>query len=145
MVDKNVEDFIQHHGVRGMKWGVRRTRSSVSPGSSDHRKAAALKSKKLHELTNKQLKDLNERRRLEQEHIRLNPSSSPTKKAVNTVKTGHAAVKTILGVIGTAGTIYALSSTPHGKAAIAASKKFMNEHKELLARKAAQGAQLTLF
>ena len=65
-----VENVIAHYGVLGMKWGVRRNKSS----SSDHTRSRELKKKKLHELTDEELKTLNNRLNLEQNYRRLNPS-----------------------------------------------------------------------
>lgn len=65
------EEFLQHYGVLGMKWGVRRNRTS----SSDHSRSRELKKKKLHELSDEELRTLNNRLNLEQNYKRLNPSA----------------------------------------------------------------------
>jgi hypothetical protein len=64
---------LQHFGVKGMKWGVRKSRSSSSspkePPSEDFRKAAQIRTKMetsgKKSLSNKELKDLTERLQLE--------------------------------------------------------------------------------
>jgi len=48
-----MEDELKHFGVLGMKWGRRKNRSeSGSRGSEDHRKAASIMKKIVHELSN---------------------------------------------------------------------------------------------
>ena len=60
-----VEEFLEHHGIKGMKWGIRRDHPSAgssSSGSDDHTRAAAAKAKSdthgLHSLSNKEMQDL---------------------------------------------------------------------------------------
>lgn len=94
---------LYHHGILGMKWGVRRDRShSTGPHrkksrSEDSRDASAIKKKKLNQMSNAELKRVNERRRLEQEYSRLNPKS---------VSRGWKYVATAAGVMGTALSVY---------------------------------------
>jgi hypothetical protein len=74
-------DTIEHYGVKGMKWGVRRTDAQLSTArgekrpSADAKKAAAARAKAAtkgtESLSNKQLKDLNQRLNLEQQYDRL--------------------------------------------------------------------------
>lgn len=62
---------ISHSGVLGMHWGVRQGRSSggnsSKPSSADHTKAVALKTKKLSEMSNEELKALTTRMQLEKQ------------------------------------------------------------------------------
>ena len=69
---------LQHWGVKGMKWGVRRSRLSSDSSSSrrsskseDYVRAKALKKKKLSQLSNSELKELNNRMQLEQNYRNL--------------------------------------------------------------------------
>lgn len=101
---ENNSNYLMHYGVLGMKWGVRRNRSGSSGGSGnkrsmsdDAREAQSIRKKKPSEMSNAELRKVNERTRLEQEYSRLNPS---------TVKKGLAAVAGIIGVMNTAVNLY---------------------------------------
>lgn len=116
MNDK-VEDFINHHGIKGMRWGIRNKRNVIKP-SGDAKKAAALRRKKPSELSTKQLKSLNERMNLEQNARRLNPTS---------IQRGTLAASSILTTLGIGVTAYNMVTSPAGKAAIAAGKKALGK------------------
>lgn len=71
-----VDDALQHYGIRGMRWGVRRTRAQIDADSADvtKKKATQAKIKKNRTtdvLSNDELKALNERLNLEQNYIQL--------------------------------------------------------------------------
>lgn len=67
------EHDILHYGIKGMQWGVRRKRSSKTGrvDSSDHTKAQGLKKRKLSEMSNEELRALNERLNLERNYKNL--------------------------------------------------------------------------
>lgn len=101
------DEFFEHFGVKGMKWGVRRSRSGSSgPVSEDAAKAHALRSQVktsgTKSLNNAELQHLVTRMNLEQQFGRLtesNPSSVSkgqkfVKGAVSTGKLGLDAYKT---------------------------------------------------
>lgn len=101
-------DYLQHWGVKGQKWGVRRYQNkdgSLTPAgkkrydsmSDDAKTVADLRKKSVSEMSNAELKKYNERVRLEQEYSRLNPSA---------VKRGLAVTATVVGAIGTVASLY---------------------------------------
>jgi hypothetical protein len=73
----NDKEFLQHYGVLGMHWGHRKASSTVETHttsrrtSEDHEKKMSLKGKKVHEMTNAELKAFNERVQLEKQYKQL--------------------------------------------------------------------------
>lgn len=71
---------LKHYGVLGMKWGRRKAQYNTS---ADHDRARQLEKKHVSEMSNKELRELNDRQQLESKHKQLNPST--IKKAVTVV------------------------------------------------------------
>lgn len=83
---QNNNNDLYHWGIKGMKWGIRRYQnkdgSLTSAGrkrqkqqmSQDAKEAYALKKKKVSELSNAELRKLNDRQNLEKNYKSLNPS-----------------------------------------------------------------------
>jgi hypothetical protein len=80
MGDRTVEGILAHFGVKGMRWGVRRSRSQLDGGSDDHKNAVAARTKAkkggTKSLSNKELQDLINRMNLEQQYKRVVPPSA---------------------------------------------------------------------
>ena len=101
------ENELYHFGVKGMKWGVRKSRSSSGSSkkkrsktdgwSDDAKEAYRINKKKVNQMSNAELKKLNERRNLERNYHQLNP---------NAVKRGIAVAATTAAALGTMTALY---------------------------------------
>lgn len=103
-------DHLAHYGVPGMKWGSRKLvgKSTTKP-SSDHKTYSSLKGKTASELSNDELRKLNDRAQLLDKHRKMNPTRADKVK-----KAGKAA----MGAAGTGVALYGMVKGPAGKAAI---------------------------
>ena len=103
MTEPVKEEHLEHYGIRGMKWGVRRRISSsgrVVKGSTDYKTTVPLRRKPVQSLSNMQLKKVNERMQLEEKFSKMNPSRRERgKRVLNDV------LKTTIGVGGTAAAV----------------------------------------
>lgn len=80
-----LDEVLEHYGVKGMRWGVRRS-SSSSSDSEDAMRAKASRAKikrgDTGPLSNKELQDLVTRMNLEQQYSRLSGQPSSAKGAI---------------------------------------------------------------
>lgn len=83
---------LMHYGILGMKWGVRRNRKELERArkarraSDDSKKAEKSKAKDISELSNEELRELNNRMQLERQYRDLKKSEmDPGKKFVQEV------------------------------------------------------------
>lgn len=121
VTDEEVDDFFEHYGIKGQRWGVRKGVKGPSfRTSSDFKETVGLRGKNPSSLTNKQLKAVNERINLEQNYKRLNPSKTTKGKS-------HA--KEILATVGIGVGVLNLVNSPIGKALISNGKKVMEARK----------------
>lgn len=66
-----MSNVICHYGIRGMKWGVRRNKKQGPKMSDDYSRYKSLKKKKTKQLTNSELKEINNRMQLENQYSNL--------------------------------------------------------------------------
>ena len=97
--------YLEHHGIKGMHWGIRRFQNAdgslTSEGKDRYRKnwsddakaVSELRKKKLNEMSNAELKKLNERRNLENQYKQLNPTT--LQRAIKITATTAAALGTV--------------------------------------------------
>ena len=105
-------EYLEHHGIKGQKWGVRRfqnkngtltsagkkRRSNKTKGwSKDAKRANSIKKKSVNQMTNKELSELNKRQELENKYKQNNPS---------TIKRGMKVAGTIVATMGTVSALY---------------------------------------
>lgn len=100
---------LYHWGIKGQRWGVRRYQNpdgSLTPAgkkryqrtlSDDAKEAQKLRNKSVGEMTNAELRKLNERQQLERTHAQLNPSA---------IRRGLAVVGTVTTTLGSILTLY---------------------------------------
>lgn len=114
-----VGNVIEHHGIKGMKWGQRKGSSSSTttshPGaSSDHQEAESIRTKLktggVSSLANNELQKLNTRMQLEANHRNLSGQQP------NKFEKGHGHVKKVLAAGKTLADIYNTVNSPAGKA-----------------------------
>lgn len=88
--DSPLEDVLEHFGVKGMRWGVRKRRTDDGPGSADaeraKRHAATVAKKGTKALSNKELQELVTRMNLEQQFSTLSTKQKQEKSAKNVIK-----------------------------------------------------------
>ena len=119
-------NYLQHHGIKGMKWGVRRFRNkngtltaagkkryNQDDWSNDAKEVSALRRKSVNQMSNAELRKYNERVRLEQEYSRLNPSK---------IKKGMAIAAGVAGTLTTINNLY-----NSGNSLIANGQKVVNK------------------
>lgn len=117
--EKKILEYLAHHGVKGQRWGVRRTKAALARAakrekpnqSADHAHVQALLKKPRHQLTNAELKIVNERLNLEANAGRLNP---------HVVSKGEQTAKAVLGTLGVGVTAFNLIKSPAGQATVRA-------------------------
>lgn len=113
---------LSHYGIAGMHWGRKmsghsgikvKTQSMRTP-SQDHTDKVALKGKKIHEMSNDEIRKLTTRLNLEKQIKDLHPDK---------FKKGKNIVKGVLATGTTVTALYTLATSPLASKIIAAMKK----------------------
>ena len=106
-------NYLCHYGVKGMKWGIRKSKyysksraKRRKSYSSDYKKTERLRKKNYKQLSDDELKDLNKRLQLEKQYRDLNPKG---------IYKGQQYVKSVIGIASTIGGLYALKNSPMAK------------------------------
>lgn len=101
---------LTHYGILGMKWGVRRSKAQLARisgkasrknWSEDAKTTRELSTKKSSQMSNAELRKLNERKQLENQYKQLNQ---------NKFKKGVAFVASATAIMGTASNFYNASN-----------------------------------
>lgn len=130
-VEQLVDNILAHYGTKGMKWGVRK-RNVPKHGPSQEAKSAHRNLIKAtvsgpQALTNKQLKEVNERLNLEQNFQRLSYNPSKAKQILDSIfKTGKSVNQAIEFANSPAGKALqaSMKAPPGGKSAAAKAAAF---------------------
>lgn len=106
----SVDDFLEHFGVRGMHWGVRRAKAppSIDSATSSDTRTKIKDSGGTHALTNKELQAYITRANLEQQYSRIDARAPAHKQA-------HNFIKGLLGAARTVNEVYTLYNSPVAK------------------------------
>lgn len=110
---RSLDDVLAHYGIKGMKWGVRRTRKQIDADSEDASRVKATKAKARTNkttsvLSNKELQDVITRMNLEQQYSRLTVNDTTRGKVQSTVKD-------LLGVGKTYNEVLNFANSPAGR------------------------------
>ena len=113
---------LKHYGILGMKWGVRRSeaqlarirgKSQKGNWSDDAKTAVEIKTKSVKQMSNAELRKLNERQQLENQHKQLNPSTF--KKGVAYVAGATAVMTTAVNLYNTSNNTVKIGKTVGNK------------------------------
>lgn len=126
------DTYLAHFGVKGMKWGVRRSREERAAAAEDAVRARQTQAKinkgGVASVESKDLQDLINRMRLEQDYARL--KGSETSK----LDSGHNKVKKLVDLAKTAQEVHKVATSPFGRAL----EKELAKKSPSLARRVAQ-------
>lgn len=121
MEHSDFDDILEHYGIKGMKWGVRRSREQIDSDSEDTttKKTAQAKIAKnrgsTDPLSNQELKALNERLNLEQNYSQLVAKEAKAARENSKIAKGQRFIKETLSVAKTANEAYNVVNSPLAK------------------------------
>lgn len=115
-VPSSLENTLEQAGVKGMRWGFRKNSSGgysksgrSIKGSKDHRRSRKIKRKRLRDMSNDEIKELNNRLQLERKYRELNP---------NAIRRGENLIKGVIGTGNTVNSVMTFAASPAGQRAI---------------------------
>lgn len=108
------EDYLEHYGVKGMRWGRRKGAGSSSESSVKTAKTAKkVKPVKpdVKKMSDEELRKKINRIQMEQQYAKL----TGTKEGRSKIETGKEVYKRTIAVVNTANQIYSAYNSPVGK------------------------------
>lgn len=122
MAEKEVEAFLAHFGVLGMKWGKRKAENAPRRGPSheDYTSSRAALRTQTRELSTRQIQATNAR--LQQER-----TLADLKRQNTVLAKGKAHLTMLIGLGALSGSLVTLAATPLGKSAIQIGKRAFEE------------------
>ena len=121
--EEEMNSFLAHYGIKGMRWGIRRTQAQLHAGTSEdairaNEIRAKVQTQGLSSLSNQEMQHLVQRMNLEQQYARV--TYQPSK-----IARGKAQVDTFLQTANTVNSAIKFVNSPAGK--IMMEKAFPNK------------------
>lgn len=82
------EKVLSHYGIKGQKWGVRRTQAQLDAASEDFKRTLSSRSKPSSALSNQEMQELITRMNLEKQYSQLLASSAVSKQSQSRLSRG---------------------------------------------------------
>lgn len=111
-------NFLAHYGVKGMRWGKRKSAPDDEPASKDHEKSRELIKRSTKSLSNEEIQTINTRLQLERSYGELASQKSVIQK-------GNKKAKDYLAVANTAQSIYTFANSPMVKQGLSLAKDLL--------------------
>lgn len=92
-------DELYHHGVKGMRWGIRRARRQSGTEHEDYKKAHDKKSVK--DMSDAELRNRNNRLQMEQQYANLTKKKSRGKQVVDAFVSTAGTITAVMGAYAT--------------------------------------------
>ena len=96
MITEEAKDFLEHYGVKGMRWGVRRSKQQLQDNRQNRQ--AARPQSKARKMSDAELKTRVERLRLEREYVKITKELEPPPMVTSLLaKHGGQALSIVVG------------------------------------------------
>ena len=124
MANEELEDFLSHYGVLGMRWGKRKAENRVTvarrPGHEDHELSRKVLRSRTADISTKDLSATNQRLKQEKTLRDIRAQS-------RVINRGQNYTKAFIGITGTVTSVIALSNTTLGKEVISRGKAIVTK------------------